>query len=236
MTNTSTVYICGDSFCIEDPAYGDNWVGLLKKKLPNTNVINLSVPGASNYLIYLQIKEALRCNCDYIIYHATSSIRQEFLIVNDGAKIDSIQRYWHPFQQTTQSMVSTSWLNPDGQTKDAFTNDQIVLIKTFFTELVDLPAMIEKNYIFINHTLAMLSQSQSLKNWIWSRGGFEHKSFNPNVNWDFSNYSQRECLINLWDKYDRHRIRPYYHVTDPSIHENACNQYIKMLQLTNDTN
>jgi len=75
-----TLYICGDSFCSSDPEYGKNWSDLIAERCLNLEVVNLSSPGASNYLIYLQVKQALEKNCDYLIYHATSSIRQEFLI------------------------------------------------------------------------------------------------------------------------------------------------------------
>jgi hypothetical protein len=229
---SKTLYICGDSFCSSDPKYGDNWVDLLTLSYPNINIINLSSVGASNYLIYLQVKHALAHNCDYLIYNATSSVRQEFSLNSDTLiQSDNVSRYWNAaLPSNDKSMICASWNTVAKNTANILTIKKINIIQEFFKEAVDLPNLIEKNYIFILFTLQLLDSTPNLT-WAWSQGGFEHKSFNPTVTWDFSKYILHECPINLWDEYDNTLIRPYYHITDTNLIENVYIQYAKMLNL-----
>ena len=225
-----TLYICGDSFCSSDPEYGDNWVDILAAH-PDINIINLASPGASNYLIYLQVKYALSQDCDYLIYNATSSIRQEFALRSDISISDDISRYWSvTLPSDDKSMICTSWVTVDKLTTDIFTIEQINKIQEFFKEFVDIPNLIEKNYIFILYTLQLLDSTVGLT-WAWNQGGFEHKSFNPAGNWDFSKYTTHECSINLWDDYNPALLRPYYHITDTKLIKSVYTQYTKMLNL-----
>lgn len=225
---TKTVYICGDSFSSTDPEFNGGWVTQFESQ-SKTKVINLSSPGASNYQIYLQVRQALDQNCEYLIYHATSSIRHEFALSHDFVGRDFADRYWNrscPEQQ--RSMVCTSWLTPENSL--SLTKPQCDQIKNFFKSFVDLSAEIEKNYLFIQSTLSMIQKKQ-VPHWVWSRGGFEHNKFKPIQHWDFDDYSQKESQHNLWDHYDPAQLRPFYHVTDPVIIEKVCNHYIDMLQL-----
>lgn len=225
------LFICGDSFCFPDPEYGPCWVDLLDKKLVDVEIINLSSPGASNYLIYLQIDYALKNNCDYLIYHATSSVRHEFCIEDNPVDMDHIKRYWNPRDRKNKDLVTTSWLNPVRNTDDLLRKDSDFILK-FFAKHVDMAVAINKNYIFIDYSLQKLSDSLPRENWAWSRGGFEHKNFSDSSDsWDFSKYQDRHCEINLWDDYDRSLARPFYHVTDIAIHQKVCDHYIKMLNL-----
>ena len=223
-----TLYICGDSFCTVDPEYGPCWVDLLIEKLPNIKVVNLAIPGASNYLIQLQVKQALEEKCDYLIYHATSSIRQEFSISDGAHQRDSIDRYWSPTDRDHKSVMCNSWLSPNRYYQyDSNENT----IRDFFLKHIDFVSLIEKNYIFINYTLDKISNSNFIKNWIWSPGGFEHPKFNDTLSWNFDNYKHYQSSFNLWDEYDRNLTRPYYHVTNKIIHQKVCDSYLKMLQL-----
>lgn len=225
------LYICGDSFCVEDPEYGDSWVSLLKKKLPGVQITNLSIAGASNYLIYLQVKQALEDNCDYLIYHATSSIRQELRIRVDDENYDSVNRYWNINNPNKKaSMICGSWLGINRHYSEVLDQKQTDYIHSFFNNFVDLPSLIEKNYIFILHTLDLLSRSSVT--WAWSPGGFDHSSFSSSgKKWNFDQYQSTICPVNLWDYYQSDKIRPWFHVTDRAIHRKVCNQYIEMLKL-----
>jgi hypothetical protein len=224
------LFVCGDSFCFPDPDYGLSWVDLIQKSRPNIEIINLSSPGASNYLISLQVQHALKNNCDRIIYHATSSIRQEFSIAQHTATKDSINRYWNLMSKNNKSVVSASWISATRYT-DELLSDEDQIIKKFFTEYIDLPSMINKNYIFIDYTLKLLDSFLPRSQWAWSPGGFENKKFSDSISWDFANFQDRMCKINLWDDYDNSKMRPYYHVTDPTIHQRVCELYLQMLDL-----
>ena len=224
------IYICGDSFCSQDKEYGSNWVDLLIQKSP-TKIINLSRPGASNYLIYLQVKHALENNATYIIYHATSSIRHEFSFTTDDTSKDNIDRYWNVLTPNNpKKTICTSWATPLINTPIDF-KYELTEIYTFGTKFLDLPSTIEKNYIYILFTLQLIKENNKLCNWAWSQGGFEHPKFNPNSNWNFSQYRQYESKINLWDYYNSTALRPYYHITDIKIHQEVCNLYFDMLKL-----
>ena len=135
--NKKSLYICGDSFCVDDVSYGDNWVNLLEKKHNNLEIKNLSSSGASNYLIYLQVKHALSKNCDYLIYNATSSIRQEFLVGLDDSKIDDVYRYWNDNNPNKAApLICASWLGVDKHYKSIINKSQIKDIDTFFKQFV----------------------------------------------------------------------------------------------------
>ena len=245
------LYICGDSFCTSDPEYGLSWVDLIKERHLDIQVVNLATPGASNYLIYKQVEYALSQPCDYLIYHATSSIRQEFSLAASDISSDNINRYWSPYDQKNKTMVcrpwSAPWGNasvPRGDAEELFSNDDLKVIKEFFTKFVDFSVLIEKNYIFIKATLDLIVSSKKLKNWIWSPGGFQHKNFNNFDNndfkLDFSDYKNYQSKINLWYEYDAEQCRatrrPYHHITDIHIIQNLCNYYADVLQLNCNAN
>lgn len=227
---TKRLIICGDSFCSSDPEYGESWVDVFSSRFPNLEIINLSLIGASNYLIYLQVKHALNIGCDYLIYHATSSIRQEFSVGTDASITDHYTRYndiTNPAQD--KSMMCVGWNTPNVFWK--FDERKTTLLKDFFTEFVDLPNLIEKNYIFITHTLNLLDSSPVT--WKWSRGGFEHPSFSSSSQWDFSKFVENESSYNLWDFYTPNMFRPYYHVANRDVIHKVCDDYSLMLKLEN---
>ena len=231
----NVLYICGDSFCSKDAEYGKNWPELLAEQCPNINVINLSIPGASNYLIYLQVKEAIKHQANYIIFHASGSFRNEFSIDASNTNTDDkLDRYWNITNPTRQApTVCCSWTNPWNFKKhniNIFSHNDVMQIINFFKKRIDIPSLIEKNYIFINYTLQLLD-SLNIP-FAWSQGGFEHKKFNPSTEWNFTAYKDKECKINLWDYSDSQIPRPYYHITDKQILQDVCNEYINMLNLT----
>lgn len=232
-----TLYICGDSFCSSDPEYGESWTDMLAAQLPHINVVNLAKSGASNYLIYQQVKHALNSQCDYLIYNASGSTRHEFVLdpITTITGPDHHARYLNIIESDSQAeLLSMSWVVPfeaSGNNKDRFSNEQLEEIKKFCLRYVDMSSTIEKNYIFISYTLGLIANSQSPVKWAWSRGGFEHPSFKPIKDWDFDAYTDQESSINLWDYYDAKIRRPHFHVTDKAICQKTCDEYIKLLQL-----
>ena len=228
------VFICGDSFCARDLEYdGMCWVDHLCQEWPEADIVTLASPAASNYLIYLQIKHALENKPDHIIYHATSSIRQEFRLHHDDAQSDNHQRYWNAADpDPSATMLCTSWLNPQRNTQPVFSGRQAKKITEFFHQYIDMASLIEKNYIFIMYSLALLnSNSNKLRSWAWSRGGFEHKNFGGQLDWDFSEYHPRESEINLWDKFEpgQRLEKPLYHIIDENINRETAIYYRDIL-------
>lgn len=223
-----TLYVCGDSFCSLDPDYPGGWVVELQKRHPSLEITSLASPGASNFLIYLQVKQALAVQCDYLIYHATSSVRHEFVANPSANKNPGHENFWNrSYPDQPKHLLCTSWLTPE---HSLFLDDeQAKSIRNFYKKYIDPDTEIEKNYLFIRSTLDLIASS-SVKNWIWSRGGFEHKNFISSKPWQFD-HTAYETTLNLWDYYDRSLTRPFYHISDMSIINTACELYSNMLQL-----
>lgn len=225
------LYICGDSFCTKDPEYGSSWVDVMENTNLELEIKNFSSIGASNYLIYLQVKQALEDNADYIIFHATSSIRNEFLIEVDGSEKDSIDRYWRQ-DRPSGSMRCNSFYNVQKNLDKVFDKQERKIIEDFFLRFFDLASQIEKNYIFIRHILDLIDSDKHLVGWAWSQGGFEHPKFSTNhASWDFTRYRNKECKINLWNHYVPNVYRPHYHVNDSEVIQKVCKEYSILLKL-----
>jgi len=226
------LYICGDSFGTVDSEYGASWSEEFATMYPNLDIVNLCVSGASNYHIHLQVKHAIENRCDYLIYLATSSIRQEFILEEDTdfCGHDAFDRYWNiQSASDKKNVISTSWVRPQER---VYNEKQQRDILDFFGQYIDFVGVIEKNYIFIDYTLMLIKEKLPGNSWAWTRGGFEHKLWGENNRqWDFSNFNDREIAINLWDYYDPKVIRPYYHVTNTEVIKKVCNQYSTMLKL-----
>ena len=135
--NLKTLYICGDSFSSHDPDYPGAWPELLQSRLPNIKIVNLSSPAASNYLIYLQVKHALAANCDYLIYNATSSIRQEFVLNKNLDIKDSLSRYWNLSAPTVNNpMICVSWINPQNTAASLLDKKTITELSNFLKNIL----------------------------------------------------------------------------------------------------
>jgi len=80
--------ICADSFCAEEKGNEKRWAwwNLLARDL-NAETINLSIVGASNFNIFLQLEEGLKQNPDYILVSLTAPNRiEETRPTYDGLK------------------------------------------------------------------------------------------------------------------------------------------------------
>ena len=82
MNNSTTkqkkLLICADSFCAEEDINKQRWAwwNLLARDL-DAETINLSISGASNFNIFLQLEEGLKQNPDYILICLTAPNRIE---------------------------------------------------------------------------------------------------------------------------------------------------------------
>ena len=75
--------ICADSFCADRNQYNWTWWNCLAKDL-KCEVINLSISGASNFNIFLQLEEGLKYNPDYILVSLTAPNRIEEKLTQDN--------------------------------------------------------------------------------------------------------------------------------------------------------
>lgn len=75
-TKQKKLLICADSFCADDNLNSWSWWNRLANEL-NAETINLSISGASNLNIFLQLEHGLSLDPDYILISLTSPLRIE---------------------------------------------------------------------------------------------------------------------------------------------------------------
>ena len=231
MYNTRNIGICGASDCFLDPDWpGVSWMEKLESLLPaGHKVKNFSLEGASNFLISLQVEKAIE-SCDIVLVNFTSSVRFEYCInppSKDQDLIDRFFRYHQPQQQW--SLISTSPLS--AYKNPALNSQQQDSIKDFFANFHDLDVDIKKNFIFIKHSIESLIKSQ--KKFMFSTGGFEHRSYMDRESSylsKFDEYKQYRSRYNLWDHITDYKApRPYFHITDPGITDSIANYYLEFV-------
>jgi hypothetical protein len=194
-----SVYICGDSFAVSDPEYGKCWVDILSEQYSVTNLARVC---ASNLGISRQADIAIAAMPDYIICLGTSCTRYEFRI-NDKIVPISI----HSVDDTTP-----------------FNNKQQIILRDYFTEFFDLEIAIYENKCIIENTLQKLCDSKI--RFKFDTGGFEHKSYCTTDKTYFEKYKDYITSINLWDYASSRTYRPYFHITDVTVHEQLATYYI----------
>jgi hypothetical protein len=195
------IYICGDSFAVSDNDYPETTPW--HELL--TNTVNLARVCASNFLIHQQVLQAIEARADYIIVLFTSSLRSE-LKIND-------------------KLIPFSWLSLDHTTP--FSQEQLTILRDYYT-LVDVDTEIQKNKILIESTLQLLVDSQiSFK---FDQGGFEHPGYGG-VGTYFTKYNNYRSIYCLWDYAKTRSHRPYYHITDNSVHKQVANYYYNEIKI-----
>lgn len=198
------VYICGDSFCVSDPEYGQCWVDLLSH---TRSVTNLAQVSATNLLISQQVDQAIAESADFVIVQGTSCTRSE---TRFKGKIV-------PYSFLTASATTTNF-NPR----------QLRIIREYYTEFFDLDLAIYHNQCIIQNTLQKLVDSGTP--FLFDQGGFEHAKFGAKQQDYFGKFAQYRSAVNLWDHADTRDYRPYYHIRDAKIHQQVAEYYIKETQ------
>lgn len=217
-----TVYICGDSFGFSDHDYGNCWVDYLTMKIP---VINLCRVSASNFQISLQVQHAIEQDADYIVYLATSSIRQDVALREASGNL--LERYVD-ITAIDPSKTVTSYSISSLNSTTPFTEDQLAVLKLFHSKFFDLDMAIHQNELIIEGTLSKLVASKIP--FVFDQGGFEHPKFGNVKNQYFKSYQQYFSKICLWDYVDKQLIhRPYYHITDTNTHKKIAEYYYKLI-------
>ena len=195
------VAVCADSFGVSDIEYGSNWVDILSQQVSVTNYSQVS---ASNLLISQQVDGALKQGADFIIVSFTSCTRGE---KRHHGRLE-------PFSYHTASKQTTP-----------FDQSDLDVLKEYFVRFFDLDLAIYQNHITIEHTLGRLVKSGIP--FVFSPGGFEHSSFGGQQQNYFVEYIKHSSTINLWDFARTREFRPFYHITDPVIHKQISEYYIK---------
>jgi hypothetical protein len=188
------IYICGDSFGVSDPEYGEGWMDQIGA---TTNLCRVS---ASNLLIAQQVDRALAQGAQKIIVLFSSSTRSEK--VENG---QAIPFSWHTANTTTTP----------------FSADQLRILREYFAEFHDLGLAIYTNQCIIQHTLDCLNKSGA--DYVWDQGGFEHPSMGGRLCfeeynstrsdlclWDYAHTRQYRPYYHITDAQVHQDIATYY--------------------------
>lgn len=197
------IYICSDSFGVSDPDYGHCWTDILAKRF---SIVNLSHIAATNLLIAKQVDRALQARARFVIVQCTAVTRGEKRW-GDG---------YLPFSYHTASPVTTP-----------FDSRQLQILKDYFAEFFDLELAVYQNQITIEHTLQKLVDSGTP--FLFDQGGFEHRAFEGAATGYFDKFFTYRSEINLWDYARTRKYRPYFHITDPAIHQNVADYYTQQI-------
>lgn len=220
-----TVFVCGDSFAKSDPEYGPCWIDLLAQKI---SVVNLSKVCASNLQIALQVQQALDQAAEFVIYLATSSVRQDVVLNQNKSKRQLLDRYIDiTTPDFSKDLVSYSWASLDETT--LFDPDQLNLLRRYHSEFSDLDLAIYNNQLIIEATLHKLRNSGVP--FLFDQGGFEHPGFGSSNKY-FEEFDAWRSELNLWNYIAGQPIkhRPYYHIVDPTTHVNIANYYFNAIK------
>ena len=214
-----SIVVCGDSFNVDDPEYPNiHWSSKF------THLTNLSIPGASNLVIRMQIDKAIKLNPDLIVVSFTSSMRT-VIKYNKQIKSDVLDRVYSPSGTSNKNdfdLISFPYVG--AELYGVLSHDQLTILKNYVVEFIDLDLLRLENYYIIKDALETLMQSDI--KFSFSLGGFDHQSFTNDTPFDFSKFNQFQCPINLWDHSDRKKqLRPWFHVLDSTIHYNLAEYY-----------
>ena len=198
------IYICGDSFGVSDPYYGMCWVDLLAQQI---QVINLAQVAATNLLIAKQVDAAIQARANFVILLCTTVTRGE----------KRVGDHLVPFSYHTAGRDTTP-----------FTDQQLLILKNYYTEFFDLDLAIYQNKITIEHTLQKLLDSGIP--FCFDQGGFEHADFGTAKGEYFQQFVTYRSAINLWDFARVRAYRPYYHITDRAVHHRVADYYLQKIR------
>lgn len=211
------IYICGDSFAVRDPEYGDCWVDHLERSIASRAEIRvLARVAASNMHIALQIDRAIEQQADFVIWLATSSVRHEAQLAETGA--DMLDDFVDPARSAQGGLAnySLSFLDNDL----IFTTEQKNFLVRYLVEYVNLPVEIYRNELMIDAIHTRMSRAGIP--YLFDQGGFEHASFQPQKTYDWPNRS----AVCLWDFVPaKMPLRPYFHITDADRHKHIAEYY-----------
>jgi len=212
------IVVCGDSFYFDDADYPNiHWTSKF------TNLTNLAMPGASNLVIRMQIDRAISLNPDLVVVSFTSCLRTVIKYKNHSTEKNLLDRLYVPKSNLDYDLISFPYAG--AKYFNQISNHQLDILNRYAAEFVDLDLLRQENYYLVKDALETLLQS-GVK-FVFSLGGFDHKTFCDQSPYDFSKYEKFNLPINLWDHWNKtESLRPWFHVTDKQI-QNDLAEFIK---------
>jgi len=222
----ATTYICGDSFATEDPDYKE-FYNLWHEQL-DTDVVNLASVCASNLLISLQVKRAIKNKADFIIVCFTSVTRSEVAYKPINKKQKLFDRFYNLTRKDNSNCDMTAYTIFVPSDALALSPTQQELIIEYNKHFYDLDMSIYRDSQVIENTLQKLFDSKIP--FIFDQGGFEHPSYGDNIKKYFKKFNYYKSDINLWDFVDTREHRPYFHIQDQTVHNRVAEYYNRTIK------
>lgn len=214
-----SVYICGDSFTVDDQDYEHTpWTKQL-------NAVSLGSVCANNQLISLQVEHAIKQQAKFIIVEFTS-VTRDIVQYTDKKKENLLDRFYSLTEQDNTHKDLTSYTIWSTKTALALTQEQRDQLDSYNKNFFDIDVAIHRDSLIIEATLQKLVDSGIP--FLFDQGGFEHPSYGG-VGTYFTKYNKHRSELCLWDYADTRTHRPYYHITDQTVHNNLAKYYQKAI-------
>lgn len=205
MNNSTTkqkkLLICADSFCAEEKIDKKRWAwwNLLARDL-NAETINLSIVGASNFNIFLQLEEGLKHNPDYILVSLTAPNRIE----ETRPKYDGLNSEFEPLDVTYKDLQSgrlSSWA-----VHERIERNQITGVQGY--KFFDYNVNKRKDELIVESILDRLKGTKNLvlSNLFWDC------NLKDNVNFDIVPKNYCDVVTGQLDEEEAGHIHKSYHV------------------------
>ena len=193
--------ICADSFCAEEKGNEKRWAwwNLLARDL-NAETINLSIVGASNFNIFLQLEEGLKQNPDYILVSLTAPNRIE----ETRPTYDGLKSEFEPLDVTYEDLKNgklSSWAVHERIERNQITGVQG---HKFFDYNVNK----RKDELIVESILDRLKGTKNLvlSNLFWDC------NIKDNVNFDIVPKNYCDVVTGQLDEEEAGHIHKSYHV------------------------
>lgn len=210
-----SIYICGDSFTVDDQYYDHiPWTKQL-------DAVSLGSVCANNQLIALQVDHAIKQQAKFIIVEFTS-VTRDIVQYTDKKQDNLLDRFYSLTEQDNTDKDLTSYTIWSTKTALALTQEQRDQLDSYNKNFFDIDVAIHRDSLIIEATLQKLVDSGIP--FLFDQGGFEHPSYGG-VGTYFTKYNQHRSELCLWDYADTRTHRPYYHITDQTVHNNLAKYY-----------
>lgn len=214
-----SVYICGDSFTVDDQDYEHTpWTKQL-------DAVSLGSVCANNQLIALQVEQAIKQQAKFIIVEFTS-VTRDIVQYTDQKQDNLLDRFYSLTEDDNTDKDLTSYTIWSTRTALALTQEQRDQLDSYNKNFFDIDVAIHRDSLIIEATLQRLVDSGIP--FLFDQGGFEHPSYGG-VGTYFTKYNKHRSELCLWDYADTRTHRPYYHITDQKVHNNLAKYYQKAI-------
>lgn len=120
--------------------------------------------------------------------------------------------------------VPWSWNSLDSTTP--FDQQQLEILQQYRKHFVDIDTYVSVNQHIIEACLQRLVDRRI--NFCFDQGGFEHKNFGGRLDY-FKKYNAWRSELCLWDWAPTRPHRPYYHITDITVHQRIAEYYFDLI-------